>query len=40
MKDLLDYLEALASVHASGHFVNQEIKEAIAELRKQLGLDK
>ena len=38
IQELLGYLVALSQIQASGHYVNKEIKEAIEELRKELGL--
>jgi hypothetical protein len=40
VKELLDYLNVLSQIQASGHYVNEEIKEAVKELRIELGLEK
>jgi hypothetical protein len=40
VKELLDYLNALSQVQGAGHYVNEEIKEAVKEIRIELGLDK
>lgn len=38
VEKLLGYLGALAQLQRSGHIVNSEIKEAIKEVREELGL--
>ncbi|MFX3623094.1 MAG: hypothetical protein ACE3JP_03355 [Ectobacillus sp.] len=40
VKELLDYLNVLSQVQGSGHYVNEEIKEAVKEIRLELGLEK
>jgi hypothetical protein len=39
VKELLDYLNTLSQVQGSGHYVNEEIKEVIKEVRLELGLE-
>jgi hypothetical protein len=38
--ELLEYLDKLSKVQASGHYVNEEIKEVVKEVRIELGLEK
>jgi hypothetical protein len=40
VKELLDYLNVLSQVQGSGHYVNEEIKEVVKEIRLELGLEK
>jgi hypothetical protein len=40
VKELLDYLNVLSQVQASGHYVNEEIKEVVKEIRLELGMEK
>jgi len=40
VKELLDYLNVLSQVQGSGHYVNEEIKEVVKEIRIELGLEK
>ncbi|WHZ05855.1 hypothetical protein QNH48_15040 [Neobacillus sp. YX16] len=40
VKELLEYLNVLSQVQGSGHYVNEEIKEVVKEIRLELGLDK
>lgn len=40
LTELLAYLRELSHIQASGHYVNDEIKEAIRETRKELGLER
>jgi hypothetical protein len=40
VKELLEYLNVLSQVQGAGHYVNEEIKEAVKELRLELGLEK
>lgn len=40
VRELLEYLNALSQVQGAGHYVNEEIKEAVKEIRIELGLDK
>jgi hypothetical protein len=40
LTELLHYLSTLSQVQGSGHYVNEEIKEVIKEVRFELGLDK
>lgn len=38
LNDYLAYLSVLAQLQGSGHYVNEEIKEALQEVRKIIGL--
>jgi hypothetical protein len=40
VKELLEYLNVLSQVQGSGHYVNEEIKEVVKEIRLELGLEK
>lgn len=40
VKELLDYLNVLSQVQGAGHYVNDEIKECVKEIRIELGLEK
>lgn len=39
VKELLDYLNVLSQVQGAGHYVNDEIKECVKEVRLELGLE-
>lgn len=39
LNELLGYLHELAHVQASGHYVNEEIKETIKAVRQELGFE-
>lgn len=40
LNELLEYLTVLSRVQGAGHYVNEEIKEVIKEIRLELGLEK
>lgn len=40
IEQLLEYLNVLSQVQGSGHYVNEEIKEVVKEIRIELGLEK
>ncbi|UKL30062.1 hypothetical protein [Bacillus phage PK2] len=40
VSELLEYLNVLSQVQGAGHYVNEEIKEVVKEIRLELGLEK